>query len=88
VLIEIENASPKPRRRLPEWFRVPAPGNPDYRALKGLVRSLSLHTVCESAVCPNIGECWEAGTATFLILGDVCTRSCGFCAIQTGRLYS
>lgn len=75
-----------PRRpRLPKWFRVPAPGSANYRALKDLMRGLSLHTVCESARCPNIGECWNAGTATFMILGDVCTRSCGFCAVKTGR---
>lgn len=75
-----------PRRpRLPKWFRVPAPGSAKYRTLKDLMRGLSLHTVCESARCPNIGECWNAGTATFMILGDVCTRSCGFCAVKTGR---
>lgn len=75
-----------PRRpRLPKWFRVPAPGSAKYRVLKDLMRGLSLHTVCESARCPNIGECWNAGTATFMILGDVCTRSCGFCAVKTGR---
>ena len=73
------------RRRLPEWFRVPAPGSEGYRALKNLMRGLNLHTVCESARCPNIGECWNSGTATFMILGDVCTRSCGFCAVKTGR---
>ena len=73
------------RRRLPEWFRVPAPGSAGYRALKDLMRGLNLHTVCESARCPNIGECWNSGTATFMILGDVCTRSCGFCAVKTGR---
>ena len=75
-----------PRRpRLPKWFRVPAPGSAKYRALKDLMRGLDLHTVCESARCPNIGECWNAGTATFMILGDVCTRRCGFCAVKTGR---
>ncbi len=73
------------RRHLPEWFRVPAPGSEGYRALKNLMRGLNLHTVCESARCPNIGECWNSGTATFMILGDVCTRSCGFCAVKTGR---
>ena len=73
------------RRRLPKWFRVPAPGSEGYRALKNLMRGLNLHTVCESARCPNIGECWNSGTATFMILGDVCTRSCGFCAVKTGR---
>ena len=78
-------APPVRRRRLPEWFRVPAPGSEGYRALKNLMRGLKLHTVCESARCPNIGECWNSGTATFMILGDVCTRSCGFCAVKTGR---
>jgi len=83
-LMDIE-APPARRRRLPEWFRVPAPGSEGYRALKNLMRGLNLHTVCESARCPNIGECWNSGTATFMILGDVCTRSCGFCAVKTGR---
>jgi lipoic acid synthetase len=69
----------------PDWLRVRAPGGPNYRDLKGLVDGLRLHTVCESARCPNIGDCWERRTATFMILGDICTRSCGFCAIQTGR---
>jgi lipoic acid synthetase len=69
----------------PEWLRVRAPGGPHYRDLKRLVDNLRLHTVCESARCPNIGDCWERRTATFMILGDICTRSCGFCAIQTGR---
>jgi lipoic acid synthetase len=69
----------------PEWLRVRAPGGPHYRDLKRLVDDLRLHTVCESARCPNIGDCWERRTATFMILGDVCTRSCGFCAIKTGR---
>ncbi len=71
--------------RLPRWFRVPAPGNGVYRGLKQLVQSKRLHTVCESAGCPNIGECWSARTVTFMILGDICTRSCGFCAVETGR---
>ena len=83
-LMDIEKP-PVRRRRLPEWFRVPAPGSAGYRALKDLMRGLNLHTVCESARCPNIGECWNSGTATFMILGDVCTRSCGFCAVKTGR---
>src|SRR5437016_3710158 len=69
----------------PDWLRVRAPGGPNYRDLKGLVGDLRLHTVCESARCPNIGDCWERRTATFMILGDICTRSCGFCAIKTGR---
>ncbi|MFA6109832.1 MAG: lipoyl synthase [Candidatus Latescibacterota bacterium] len=72
-------------QRLPSWLKAKAPGSPNYLELKGLVSELRLHTVCESARCPNIGECWHHRTATFMILGDVCTRSCGFCAIKTGR---
>ena len=85
MLLDIENANAKPKRRLPSWFRVQAPGSNRYRELKDLVHGMNLHTVCESARCPNIGECWNSGTATFMILGDVCTRSCGFCAVKTGR---
>ncbi len=73
------------RRRLPAWLKARAPGSPGYLRLKRLIKGLDLNTVCESAHCPNIGECWSAGTATFMILGDVCTRRCGFCAIKTGR---
>ncbi|MCK7478808.1 MAG: hypothetical protein M0C28_16605 [Candidatus Moduliflexus flocculans] len=62
-----------------------APGSPSYLRLKGLMREQGLHTVCEEAHCPNIGECWHHGTATFMILGDVCTRACGFCAVQHGK---
>src|SRR5690349_5870588 len=69
----------------PPWLKVRAPGGPNYRDLKELVGDLRLHTVCESARCPNIGDCWERRTATFMILGDICTRACGFCAIRTGR---
>ena len=69
----------------PEWIKVRAPGGAAYERLFGLMRSKALHTVCEEARCPNIGECWGAGTATFLMMGDVCTRSCGFCDIKTGR---
>src|SRR5260370_41037473 len=69
----------------PDWLRVRAPGGPNYRDLKGLVDDLRLQTVCESARCPNIGDCWERRTAMFLILGDISTRSRGFCAIKTGR---
>ena len=70
---------------MPAWLKAKAPGSPSYLRLKGLVNDLRLHTVCESANCPNVGECWGQGTATFMILGDVCTRSCGFCAIKTGK---
>jgi lipoic acid synthetase len=71
--------------RRPEWLKVKAPGGEQFAEIKKMMRSKSLHTVCEEARCPNIGECWSAGTATFMILGDTCTRSCGFCAIKTGR---
>lgn len=69
----------------PDWLKVRIPGGENYARLKDLVRTYRLHTVCEEARCPNMGECWNAGTATFMILGDVCTRSCGFCAVKTGR---
>ncbi len=68
----------------PEWLRAPAPVGENYRDLKGLIERLRLHTVCESAACPNVGECWNHRTATFMILGNVCTRRCGFCAVQKG----
>lgn len=71
--------------RRPEWLKVRLPGGGGYAATRGVVTGQRLHTVCESARCPNIGECWSAGTATVMILGDVCTRSCGFCAVKTGR---
>jgi lipoic acid synthetase len=73
------------RERKPPWLKVPAPGGPNYRHLKGLIEDQGLHTVCQEANCPNVGECWERGTATFMILGDVCTRRCGFCNVQTGK---
>src|ERR1035441_3389460 len=69
----------------PEWLKVKLLTGDTYSNLKQLIRSKSLHTVCEEARCPNRGECWSAGTATFMILGDTCTRSCGFCAVKTGR---
>jgi lipoic acid synthetase len=72
------------RERKPPWLKVPAPGGPTYRRLKQAIEADNLHTVCEEANCPNVGECWERGTATFMILGDVCTRRCGFCNVQTG----
>jgi lipoic acid synthetase len=68
----------------PPWIKARAPMGERYEALTGLMRGLALHTVCEEARCPNIGECWNRGTATFMILGDVCTRACGFCAVKTG----
>ena len=73
------------REPKPDWLKVRAPGSPGYRRLKGLMRELGLHTVCEEARCPNIGECWHHGTATFMILGDVCTRACAYCAVSHGR---
>ncbi|MBI4477423.1 MAG: lipoyl synthase [Acidobacteria bacterium] len=75
----------RPRERKPEWLKVRAPGSANYLRLKGVMRDLGLHTVCEEARCPNIGECWHHGTATFMILGDVCTRNCGYCAVTHGR---
>jgi len=71
--------------RKPEWLKVRAPGGPSYLRLKHRMRDWNLHSVCEEARCPNIGECWEDATATFMILGDVCTRNCGYCAIAHGR---
>lgn len=73
------------RPRHPEWIRVRAPYGENYGHLKGLMHGLALHTVCEEAFCPNIGECWGAGTATIMILGDTCTRTCRFCAVKTGN---
>ena len=75
---------PGPAGRRPDWLKAPAPVGKNYRDLKRLVNYLKLHTVCESAACPNIGECWNRRTATFMILGNVCTRRCGFCAVQKG----
>ncbi|MDX6615037.1 MAG: lipoyl synthase [Solirubrobacterales bacterium] len=72
-------------QRKPPWLKVPAPGGPTYRRLKKEMADQNLNTVCEEANCPNVGECWERGTATFMILGDVCTRRCGFCNVQTGK---
>jgi lipoic acid synthetase len=79
VLVRID---PKPAR--PGWLRAPAPAGDGYRDVRSLIDSLRLHTVCESAACPNVGECWNHRTATFMILGNVCTRRCGFCAVRKG----
>jgi lipoic acid synthetase len=79
-----EHVATTPLRR-PEWIRVRAPAGETYQQLQTLMRSKALHTVCEEAMCPNLGECWGSGTATFLMLGDICTRSCGFCDIKHGR---
>jgi lipoic acid synthetase len=73
------------RKKKPDWLRAPLPGGEGYAETRGLVDRYALHTVCESAKCPNLGECWARGTATMMILGDVCTRACGFCHIKTGR---
>jgi lipoic acid synthetase len=73
------------RQPKPEWLKVRAPGSPNYLRLKGIMHDLKLNTVCEDARCPNIGECWHHGTATFMILGDVCTRACAYCAVAHGR---
>jgi len=81
---DVEGAIPF-RSRKPSWLKVPPPGGPTYRKLKSTIGDEGLSTVCEEAACPNIGECWERGTATFMILGDVCTRRCGFCNVQTGK---
>jgi lipoic acid synthetase len=81
-LIQIQPSIPRLPR--PDWLRVRLPGGENYYELKGLMRGLGLHTVCESARCPNIGECWGHRTATFMILGDQCTRRCGFCAVPKG----
>ena len=73
------------RERKPPWLKVPAPGGPTYRRLRQQIEQDNLHTVCQEANCPNVGECWERGTATFMILGDTCTRRCGFCNVKTGK---
>lgn len=78
-------ADTPPQGRKPSWLKMKMPGGENYAALLKLVNEQKLHTVCQSAKCPNMGECWQAGTATLMILGDVCTRSCGFCHIKTGR---
>ena len=74
-----------PKLERPKWLRAPAPAGENYRDLKGLIERLRLHTVCESAACPNVGECWNHRTATFMMLGNVCTRRCGFCAVAPGK---
>jgi lipoyl synthase len=76
---------PKPRFKKPDWLRVKLPTGPEYLKVRNIVSEHKLHTICESGNCPNMGECWGAGTATFMILGNICTRSCGFCAVATGR---
>lgn len=85
ISLPVLETSPPSSARKPDWLKVRAPGGPRYIRLKGLMREWNLHTVCEEAHCPNIGECWEDLTATFMILGDVCTRNCGYCAVIHGR---
>lgn len=85
-MIELPTISPDAqRRKKPDWLRVKLPVGPDYARVRRLVDNYKLHTICESGNCPNMGECWGAGTATFMILGNICTRSCTFCAVATGR---
>jgi len=78
-------ATDVPRVKKPDWLRVKLPIGESYKQVRNLVDTHKLHTICESGNCPNMGECWGAGTATFMILGNICTRSCGFCAVATGR---
>lgn len=85
-MIELPQVSPREDRpRKPKWLKVKLPIGKEYRHVRSLVNEYKLHTICESGNCPNMGECWGAGTATFMILGNVCTRSCSFCAVATGR---
>lgn len=85
VIQEIPATESAPRPGRPDWLKVRVPGGENYARLKHLIGKHKLHTVCEEARCPNMGECWNSGTATFMILGDICTRSCGFCAVKTGK---
>src|SRR5210317_73138 len=78
-------AKVKERVKKPKWLRVKLPTGENYKNVRGLVDKYKLHTICESGHCPNMGECWGEGTATFMILGNICTRSCGFCNVATGR---
>lgn len=81
----VQETNTDTKKRKPKWLRVKLPTGENYRNVRGLVDNYKLHTICESGNCPNMGECWGAGTATFMILGNTCTRSCGFCAVATGR---
>jgi len=84
-VVDGASPAPAPRRRHPEWIRATLPTKPAYFELRAMVKELALHTVCESASCPNIGECWTRRALTIMILGDICTRSCRFCDVTTGR---
>ncbi|MDB5277051.1 MAG: lipA [Ferruginibacter sp.] len=83
--LPVLNEAAEPKIKKPDWLRVKLPIGEDYRHVRSLVDTHKLHTICESGNCPNMGECWGEGTATFMILGNICTRSCGFCAVATGR---
>ena len=86
VMAELKEKQPQNKRvKKPKWLRVKLPTGKEYREVREVVSEHKLHTICESGNCPNMGECWGAGTATFMILGNVCTRSCGFCAVSTGK---
>jgi len=85
ITLDSIGLEPKKYEPKPPWLKVKLPGGPEYQRLRNLMRAQGLHTVCEEARCPNLGECWGRGTATFLLMGDTCTRSCGFCHIKTGR---
>ncbi len=85
MLLDLPVIEPKERQPRPEWLKVRIPSGENYSRLIGIMREHDLHTVCEEARCPNVAECWNSGTATFMILGDTCTRSCGFCAVKTGK---
>jgi lipoyl synthase len=85
IATEQENAKDTFRTKKPKWLRVKLPTGENYKKVRGLVTEHKLHTICESGNCPNMGECWGEGTATFMILGNICTRSCGFCAVNTGK---
>src|SRR4051812_32858745 len=85
IELPIAPSEPVVRKSKPDWLRVKLPIGESYKQVRSLVDEHKLHTICESGNCPNMGECWGAGTATFMILGNVCTRSCGFCAVATGR---
>lgn len=83
--MEKEQESPPSQRRLPRWMKMKMPRGENYSRVKNLTKQHRLHTICTSGHCPNIGDCWSAGTATFMILGEICTRSCRFCSVRTGR---
>ncbi|MBI5463347.1 MAG: lipoyl synthase, partial [Ignavibacteriales bacterium] len=85
IIQETAAVTDSPRERRPEWLKAKIPGGENFARIDHIMRTKNLHTVCEEARCPNMGECWNAGTATFMILGDICTRSCGFCNVKTGR---